>query len=91
MKQSPKSKTTEERILDKLDSIDGRLGSIDVTLAKQNVTLEEHIRRTELLELDVQPIKKHVAMFEGALKLIGAVGLIAGVIASVIALKNLIR
>jgi len=37
-------------IADKLDKLDERLDSIDITLAKQNVSLEHHIKRTEINE-----------------------------------------
>lgn len=38
------------RVDDKLEDIRSSLNSIDVTLAKQEVQLAEHIRRTGLLE-----------------------------------------
>ena len=59
----------------KLDKIDDRIASIDVTLAAQHVTLKEHIRRTELLEADVRPIKDHVTRMQGAIKLITIISL----------------
>lgn len=58
-------------ILKKLEQSDARLNSIDVTLAKQHVSLTEHIRRTEILESEVRPIKHHVSMVQGAIKFIG--------------------
>lgn len=65
------------RLESKLDSIVDKIGDIDVTLVKQSVILEEHIRRTELLEAKVEPIEKHSHMISGAIKLIGLV--VAGV------------
>lgn len=65
------------RIENKVDKISDKIGSIDSTLAAQHESLKDHIRRTELLEADVAPIKKHVAMVSGALKLVGLVGIIA--------------
>jgi len=64
----------------KLDKIVDRLGSVDVTLAQQHESLKTHIRRTELLEEAVAPIEKHVDMMSGALKLVGILGLIAGIL-----------
>ncbi len=66
----------------KLDKLDSRLGSIDVTLAKQHVSLEDHIRRTDLLEQQIEPIKAHVAMVSGALKFIGILAMIAALVES---------
>lgn len=69
-----------ELIDNKLEKINERLGSIDSTLAAQHVSLREHIRRTELLEEDVKPIKRHVSMVQGAMALIGLLATIAGII-----------
>lgn len=48
--------------LDKLDEqikvLDKRLDSVDITLAKQQVSLDEHIKRTTLLENKVIPLEK---------------------------------
>jgi len=68
---------------DRIDKIFDKLGSIDVTLAEQHVTLKEHIRRTEILENQIEPIKKHVNMVNGALKLIGLLGVVAAIIESI--------
>lgn len=64
------------RIEDKIDKVLDHQASTDVTLGKQHVQLTEHIRRTELLEADVKPIKRHVAMIDGAIKLIALLGVI---------------
>lgn len=68
------------RLEDKLDHISEKIGSIDTTLAAQHVSLKEHMRRTSLLEEDMKPIKKHVHHVHGALKLIGLIATIAGII-----------
>lgn len=41
---------TLNRMDDKLDRLDGRLDSMDTTLVKQQAILDEHVRRTNLLE-----------------------------------------
>lgn len=68
------------RIENKLDEVVSRIGSIDVTLGMQEVSLADHIRRTELLENDLKPIKIHVAMISGALKLLGLSSVIVSII-----------
>lgn len=72
------------RLENKIDKLDDRLCSIDVTLAAQHVSLKEHMRRTQLLEEDVAPIKVHVAMIQGGLKLISLIGLSVGFIAAIV-------
>lgn len=79
------------RIEDKLDKVSDKLGSIDSTLAAQHVSLEMHIKRTDLLEAQIEPIKKHVAMIQGALKLIGLVSVAAGVVEGIVALLTYLK
>lgn len=69
-----------ERIEVKIDSLHDRLHNVDTTLAAQHVSLKEHIRRTGILEGQIEPIKKHVAMVEGALKVIGGASILAAII-----------
>lgn len=56
------------RIESKLDKVVEHISSIDTTLAGQHVQLREHIRRTELLEADMAPVKKHIYMVHGIVK-----------------------
>lgn len=67
------------RLFDKLDSLDERLNNIDITLAKQETSLAEHIRRTNLLEEKLEPVEKHVTMLNGVAKFIGLSALLAGI------------
>lgn len=64
----------ERRITEILDKVDSRLDNIDITLAKQSVQLEEHMRRSEanekaieILSDKIQPVVTHIE----ALKLVG--------------------
>lgn len=45
----------------KVDRLDGRSDTIDITLAKQSVQLEEHIRRTELAEMNINLLKDQIS------------------------------
>jgi hypothetical protein len=63
----------------KLDKIDQRINNIDVTLAAQHESLKDHIRRTNILEDQIKPIQKHVAMVDGITKFIGLLGILAGI------------
>jgi len=83
--------TRLERIENKLDKIDNRISSIDITLSNQHQSLKEHMRRTELLEVAIEPIKVHVSMVHGALKLLGAFAVIAASIEGIVALLTYIR
>jgi archaellum component FlaC len=81
------------KIEEKLDKVDEKLSSIDITLAKQAKDLEHHIYRTDLAESNIeilrkemQPVKRHVALMDASLKVIGA---IASVITFVIGIIKL--
>jgi predicted nucleic acid-binding Zn-ribbon protein len=69
-----------KKIEEKLDKVEEKISSIDVTLAKQAKDLEHHIYRTdlaesniELLRAEMQPVKKHVALMDASLKVVGAI------------------
>lgn len=70
-----------DRIEDKIDKLGERLNSIDVTLAAQHVSLEHHIRRTEILEEVVKPIHPIIAIVK-YLPAIGRFLVKAGVLAA---------
>lgn len=72
------------KIDEKLDKIDSSITRIDITLAKQHESLKDHMRRTHLLEQSLKPVEKHVAMVNGALKFIGILAMIMGIIESII-------
>jgi len=63
----------------KLDKIADTLTMQAVTLERLTVTVEDHVRRTNILEADIAPIKKHVWMVNGGLKLIGIMTMLAGI------------
>ncbi len=46
-----------DKMDNKLDILDGRLDKVDVTQAKQEIHLEEHIRRTELAEHNIELLR----------------------------------
>jgi chromosome segregation ATPase len=78
---------SNDRIYEKLDKIEERLNSIDITLERNTVSLEHHIRRTDLLQdssqnlsAQLEPIKTHVTKVQGGLQLLGAIAAIAAFI-----------
>jgi hypothetical protein len=79
-----------DKIVEKLEKMDSRLDSIDVTLAIQKTQLGEHIARTAIAEarLDkiddkLEPIQIHVGRVEGAVKAAGFGASILGVGAAI--------
>ena len=74
-----------KKIDTKIDKIEDHLGKIDVTLAKQHEQLALHIYRTSLAETninmlreEIKPVKRHVALVDAGLKILGALSAVAG-------------
>ncbi len=53
-----------DRIEDKLSSTDDKLDAVDKTLIKQEKNLEEHMRRTELLEIEQKEFRSDLSELE---------------------------
>ena len=68
-------------IKDKLDVLDSKLDNVDRILAVNTEQLSYHIRRTNLLESQLVPIKAHVEQIRGAGKLLFIASLIATILA----------
>lgn len=71
---------SDEKLEEKIDKIADKISNIDITLGKQSVILEEHVRRTNLLEEQIKPIERHVNMVQGGIKLLGLIALVASVL-----------
>jgi hypothetical protein len=79
-----------DRIENKIDDLNDKVGSIDVTLAVNTEQLKIHIHRTDLLEKAIVPLQKKEQMVEGVLKFVGIVSLVLGVVYTAIrVLKSL--
>lgn len=80
-----------EKIDQKLEKINDHLGNIDVTLAKQELSLQEHIRRTNLNEQAIEhlkstlvPINKHIIAQETGFKILGKIAAVTAFIVGVL-------
>lgn len=79
-----------ERIELKIDDISEHIASVDTTLALQHQSLEEHMRRSDLLERKIEPLENHVALIHGLFKLLGVLGTIAAIISTALKLFKVI-
>lgn len=86
-----------EMVLNKLDSIEKRLDKLSESTAKMeanldhnNKSLDEHIRRTEILEKElddrVKPLEQNSAMWAGVGKLVAIVATLGSIAAVLLAL-----
>lgn len=78
-------------ILSKFDKLDERLDRFEqnqseanITLAKQEVSLSEHIKRTNLLEKKLEPVERHVQVINAILKAIGGIAVVITIISGLI-------
>ena len=78
----PRQSETNKR----LEEIERLLAMIDKTLALNTAHLDEHIRRTEILEDEIKPVKKHVEQMRGAAKLLAIAAVVATLLKAVSAL-----
>lgn len=78
------NKDPMDRVLDKLDKMDEKIDGIDKTLVRNTASLEEHMRRTELLEAAIKPVQEHVVMVKGVGKAIGYLGVLVGMAIGII-------
>jgi len=67
-----------DKLQNSIEKVDKRLHVIEKHLAVYNNQLEVHIKRTELLEEDVKPIKKHVNQVDGIIKFLIVLSTISG-------------
>ena len=75
-----------QELMKKIDKLDDRLDSIDKTLVKQAASLDEHIRRTNLLEdemrglkIEMKPVEEHVQQVKGAAKFIALISVLTSI------------
>lgn len=80
-----------DKLHSKVDEVNDKLSDINVTLNRNTDSLELHMKRSDNLEVmlkhqelsfeaQIEPIKKHVNMVKGALKFIGLVSTLLGIL-----------
>lgn len=72
-----------DRIEHKIDDIADAQAEMNVVLGQQHVSLKEHVRRTNLLEAQVRPLQRHMAMVEGFFKYVGGFTVFLGAVAAI--------
>lgn len=80
----------DERIFQSLDKISEDISDLKVVVGKQEENIKEHMRRTEIAEEnlalireEIEPLKNHIVVINGVLKIVGIVAIIIGAAASV--------
>ena len=68
-----------DKIENKLEKIDERIDSIDKHLAVYNSQLRFHIKRTDMLEEELKPLKSSLIKAQGAIMFIGVLATVGSV------------
>jgi 3-keto-L-gulonate-6-phosphate decarboxylase len=86
---------TLHELKDDVKSVKSDISDINITVAKQHVSLDEHMRRTEVNEKSIQhlkeaikPLETHVATFGALAKLIGIFAAVATVVGVILSLAE---
>ena len=67
------------KIEEKLDRIDRRIDSIDKHLAVYNTQLKFHIKRTDMLEEEIKPLKSGLIKAQGAMMFVGVLATVISI------------
>lgn len=85
----------QDKVSENHDATQKELGAVNVTLAKQEENLRQHMYRTELaekrlqhIEDDLEPIKNVLSGAKGVLAVIGAVATLVGIATAVFELLS---
>lgn len=70
------------KVNEKLDSIDGKLHAIDITLIKQEVNIAEHIKRTNINEMKLEKFEHEIKPVLDSLKAVKMIFSILAFLAS---------
>ena len=68
------------RLEAKVDIIRDDIAGINTTLAKQEVNLDKHMKRSDALEAQVAPLKEHLIQLKGVMNFVKLIALLAGII-----------
>lgn len=100
-----KSNTIESILLSLADKqqrqyedLDKRLDNIEKVMIGHDISLKEHMKRSDHLEeiveiikdTELKPLQKHVSMVEGIVKFVGILSLIVGILTGIASLFGLI-
>ena len=69
-----------DKIYSKLDKIEDRLNSIDVTAAEQQKDIKIHIKRTNILESTVLGLRSNKEQWKGVAKFILVLAAVSGIV-----------
>lgn len=86
------------KLQEKIESLDEKMDDMKITHERNTVILDEHIRRTEIAEqnidslrADLKPIQTHVTQISFVFKFIGFISVIASIISASIKLIDYIK
>ena len=67
----------------RLDHLDKKQDEMNETLVRNTVSLELHIKRTDMLEAEIKPMKSFMSVVNAGLKIIGAGAVVVSLVTGV--------
>lgn len=87
-----------EKLDEKIDNIKDDVNEQKIVIARIDVGVEEHVRRSNLadenmalIRQDMKPLQRHVNYVQGGAKLVGLVGVIVGIVVGVLKILGTIH
>ena len=75
-------------ISDRLERIENKLDDVQANTARNTASLEEHMRRTDILEAEIKPLKTHVIVVAALAKIVAFAGAVVGLVAGIAKLRG---
>lgn len=76
----------ETKIIELLENVKDEQAEIKVILTRNTVSLEDHIRRTEILEKTVVPLQERKNQVDGVIKLVIGLSVVVGIVATIMSI-----
>ncbi len=70
----------DNRLINKVDEMLEKMGDMNVSIAKIQIDVAHHIKRTDLLEKQVGPMKEHASELKGAVKFLKLLAVIVAIV-----------
>jgi len=75
----------------RLDNLDKKQDEMNETLVRNTVSLELHIKRTDMLEAEIEPMKSFMNVVNAGLKVIGAGAVLVSLVTGIIQIVKILQ
>jgi hypothetical protein len=75
----------------RLDNLDKKQDEMNETLVRNTVSLEVHVKRTDMLEAEIKPMKSFMTVVNAGLKIIGAGAVLVSLVTGIIQIVKILQ